>query len=189
MAPLRDRALNSGDIAAAQALAEMGDDSAIRFLHWRTLADMDPNDETTWQVSKALALMLPGERLIDRLQHEHAGLRYQAVWTASQEGHVDVLAEGLEDTNVKLRRAAIHGLATQYGPLDDDPGECALRLDAMARALADSEADIRLAAAIGLAEEGEDDGAELLRAGLRAAGYATRIASRSALQALRLYRP
>jgi HEAT repeat protein len=179
--PLRAHALNFGNVAAAKALAELGDDGAIRFLRWDTLRDMDPDDESTWRGSKALELLLSGERLADRLRHEHPGVRAYAVSTASSEGRVDVLTKAFEDADVRVRRRAVRGLASADA-LDGEPGEHRIRIDALKRALSDADPNIRRAAARGLARHGDDSGEELLRTDLHATDYKTRLAARRALQ-------
>jgi len=187
IAPLRRRALNDGHMAAARALAELGDDNVIRFLRWDALNGMDANDESTWSGAKApaLALMLRGEVLADRLRHKHPAVRKRAVSIASQEGRVDVLAMALADADARVRLHAVDALAGQDLPLNDDTGSRAICVDALNQALADAEPDIRRAAARGLARLGDASVEALLRENLTVRDYKTRVEARAALNQLR----
>ncbi len=186
LAPLREHALNSDHVASAKALAELGDDSVIRFMRWDALRSTDPDNASTWGGSKALRLLLPGERWEDRLRHEHPAARYHALGAASREGRIDVLVQALEHADVAVRREAVRRLADWYNTLDDDePGEHAMRIDALKRALSVAEPDIRRTAASGLAQAGDDSGEASLRADLHATDYATRRRARAGLLNLR----
>ncbi|MBT3270174.1 hypothetical protein HN371_23715 [Candidatus Poribacteria bacterium] len=194
--PLRGRAFHSigsgpgsVDGAAAAALSQLGDDSAMRFARRRALATMDPNDETTWDDGiEAFLVAMPGEGPTDLLRHEHPGVRSAAIHAAKRDGRVAVLAKALADTDARIRRQAMQALTRRWGVSDDEEDEPAIRIDALRHALADPELDVRRAAAIGLAEDGDDAGVSLLREDLHARDHATRTRARSALLKLHQYR-
>ncbi|MAF10718.1 hypothetical protein CMK11_09720 [Candidatus Poribacteria bacterium] len=194
--PLRGRAFHSigsgpgaVDGAAAVALSRLGDDSAMRFARRRAMAKMDPNDEATWHDGiEAFWVAMPGESVVDLLYHEHPGVRSAAVHAAQRDGHVAALAKALTDADVRIRRQAVTALTRRWGVSDDGEDEPAIRIDALRRALADAEPDIRRAAAIGLAEDGDDAGVSLLEDDRHARGQATRTRARYALLRLRQYR-
>ncbi len=184
LAPLRANALNQGNLAAAMALAELGDDSAIRFLRSDPLENMDPNDESTWRNTKTLAVLLPGEELADRLRHEHPAVRMQVVSTASREGRVDVLAKALGDTDARIRRRVVSALGNWRRASDVSSDERVARIEALKRALRDTERDIRRTAAGGLARLGDSSGEAILRDGLTALDYETRVGARAGIRTL-----
>ncbi|MBT5710700.1 hypothetical protein HOI71_06635, partial [Candidatus Poribacteria bacterium] len=185
LAPLRGHAVNSGHVAAAQALAELGDGSVVRFMRWDAQRSMDPEDESTWSGSQALGLLLPGERLADRLRHEHPAVRRHALWTASREGLIDVLAKATEHADVGVRREAVGLLADWHSTVGTAPGDEAIRIRALQRALSAAEPDIRHDAAFGLAHVGDDSCEPVLREDLHAADYGTRARARTDLLRLR----
>jgi HEAT repeat protein len=178
---------SSGVDAAAAALVALGDETAVRVMRREALVRMDSGDEETWgqEGRRAYAMSLQVETPLDLLSHEHPGVRSYAVSIARQQGRVDVLARGLADADLRIRRRAMAFLTDALGPIDDEPREHAMRIDALKRAMADPDTEIRNAAAVGLSYQGDSSGEALLCENLTARDYKTRVAARSALARLR----
>ncbi|MBT5534568.1 HEAT repeat domain-containing protein, partial [Candidatus Poribacteria bacterium] len=96
--PLRMRAFRfplagAYDMEAVAALSQLGDNDAIHAVRRDILTKIDPKDEATWfRAVEVFSLNLPGEQTMDLLSHERPGVRAAAVYIATREGYVDVLA-------------------------------------------------------------------------------------------------